>query len=146
MSNKPYDTTPCLDPIIQGPYPSSQYSIMKVYKYASMQVYTCLYKKLNKKRERARTYPRLRDFLQRISIPRFLLFELQHCNSAILTLKLNRSVLSFSSVILASTKMYTSHLVSNGHVNFLLNMDGFSDLTLATYMVICEVEVICALL
>ena len=39
------------------------YESMQVCKYASMQVYTCLYKKLNTKKERARPYPRLRDFL-----------------------------------------------------------------------------------
>ena len=51
---------------------------MQVFRYACMQVFTymqvcnnvsmnvckyeCLYKKLNKKRDRARPYPRLRDF------------------------------------------------------------------------------------
>ena len=65
------------------------YENMQVCKYASMQVcmyvcvqvvtymqvcnnvsmnvckYACLYKKLNKKRDRARPYPRLRDFFKR---------------------------------------------------------------------------------
>ena len=39
-----------------------KYASMPVCQYARMQVYTCLYKKLNKKKERARPYPRLRDF------------------------------------------------------------------------------------
>ena len=40
-----------------------KYASMPVCQYARMQVYTCLYKKLNKKKDRARPYPRLRDFL-----------------------------------------------------------------------------------
>ena len=39
-----------------------KYASMPVCQYARMQVYTCLYKKLNKKKDRARPYPRLRDF------------------------------------------------------------------------------------
>ena len=39
-----------------------KYASMPVCQYARMQVYTCLYKKLNKKKERARPYPRLQDF------------------------------------------------------------------------------------
>ena len=37
----------------------TKYASMPVCQYA---VYTCLHKKLNKKKERARPYPRLRDF------------------------------------------------------------------------------------
>ena len=40
-----------------------KYASMPVCQYARMQVYTCLYKKLNKKKDRAHPYPRLRDFL-----------------------------------------------------------------------------------
>ena len=40
-----------------------KYANMHVYKYVSMEVYTCLYTKLNKKKEWGRPYPRLRDFL-----------------------------------------------------------------------------------
>ena len=40
------------------------YASLPVCQYARMQVYTCLYKKLNKKKDRARPYPRLRDFSQ----------------------------------------------------------------------------------
>ena len=39
-----------------------KYASMIVCQYARMQVYTCLYKKLNKKKDRAHPYPRLRDF------------------------------------------------------------------------------------
>ena len=39
-----------------------KYASMPVCQYARKQVYTCLYKKLNKKKDRARPYPRLRDF------------------------------------------------------------------------------------
>ena len=40
----------------------TKYASMSVCQYERMQVYTCLYKKLNKKKERALPYPRLRDF------------------------------------------------------------------------------------
>ena len=39
-----------------------KYASMPVCQYARKPVYTCLYKKLNKKKDRARPYPRLRDF------------------------------------------------------------------------------------
>ena len=35
----------------------SEYESTQVCKYANMQVYTCLYKKLNKKKEMGRPYP-----------------------------------------------------------------------------------------
>ena len=43
-----------------------KYASMRVCIYAGMQVYTCLYKKLNKMKDRARPYPRLRDFFMYI--------------------------------------------------------------------------------
>ena len=45
-------------------YPTMQvckYESMYVCKYASVQVYICLYKKLNKKKERGHPYPCLQD-------------------------------------------------------------------------------------
>ena len=45
-----------------------KYASMPVCQYARMQVYTCLYKKLNKKKERARPYPRLQDFFKIVSV------------------------------------------------------------------------------
>ena len=45
-----------------------KYASMPVCQYARMRVYTCLYKKLNKKKDRARPYPRLRDFYYYIVI------------------------------------------------------------------------------
>ena len=49
-----------------------KYASMPVCQYARMQVYTCLYKKLNKKKERARPYPRLQDFFIRNSKTRIM--------------------------------------------------------------------------
>ena len=43
-----------------------KYASMPVCQYARMQVYTCLHKKLNKKKDRVRPYPRLRDFFKTI--------------------------------------------------------------------------------
>ena len=38
-----------------------KYASIQEWEYANMQVYTCLYKKLNKKKERGRPYPYLQD-------------------------------------------------------------------------------------
>ena len=43
-------------------YASMRVCKFSIMKFTSMQLYPCLYKKFNKKKDRARSYPRLRDF------------------------------------------------------------------------------------
>ena len=59
-------------------YALCKYDSMRVWEYASMQVYTCLYKKSNKKKERGCPYPRLQDFsyynINKTQVPKYVIY------------------------------------------------------------------------